>query len=118
MAISGKDKKYEVKGRIWVELHGETFIGIGKICLLRKTAELGSLRKAASEMKMSYRQAWYTLNRMNKAAPASLVVLKRGGKNGGIAEITRFGEEVLRDFENLEKEFAEFLERQTQRLNE
>ena len=110
--------KYKLKGRIWVEINGETFIGEGKAQLLKKTAELGSLRKAAAELNISYRKAWYSLNHMNNAAKEPVIILRQGGRNGGIAEITDFGREILRRFEKIEQDFNSFLEIQTDRIAE
>lgn len=108
---------YQLKGRLWIEVGNKIFIGEGKARLLKKTAELGSLRKASVEIGMSYRQAWYSLNQMNKATEKPLISLKRGGKNGGIARITEFGEEILNIFEKSQYEFVRFLQNQTDSLN-
>ena len=108
---------YEVKGRIWIEFQNRTFIGKGKARLLKKTTELGSLRKAAIEMNISYRKAWYHLNQMNTATDTPLIILKRGGKQGGVAQITEFGKKMLEDFKNLEKEFADFCATKTSIFN-
>ncbi len=116
MTIS-TNEKYKVKGRIWIEIDDKTFIGEGKAMLLEKTAELGSLRKAASDLNISYRKAWYSLNQMNKTAESPLITLKHGGKQGGIAEISAFGKEVLKKFKRLKMEFSAFLEEQTKPLN-
>jgi molybdate transport system regulatory protein len=52
-----RNEQYAVDGRIWITLGTRAFIGQGKIELINKIKELGSLRKAAMDMKMSYRQA-------------------------------------------------------------
>jgi len=114
--MSSQDK-YRVKGRIWIEINDETFIGEGKAFLLKRTAELGSLRKAATDMNISYRKAWYSINHMNKAAEKPVIILKHGGKQGGIAEITDFGREILDRFEKIKKEFRIFLDFQSKFLN-
>lgn len=111
-----KNNRYQIKGRIWIEIGNKTFIGEGKAHLLKKTAELGSLRKASAEMEMSYRQAWYSLNQMNKATERPVILLRRGGKNGGIAHITEFGKEILNIFEKSQHEFVKFLQNQTANL--
>ena len=108
-----KEKQYHVNGRIWIDYGDSSFVGQGKIELLKKIKELGSLRKAATELKMSYTQAWYTIDNMNKSAPGPLVILNRGGKEGGVAQITEMGEKVLLVYEKLQKEFDIFLEIQT-----
>ena len=110
-------EKYKVRGRIWIEINDNAFIGEGKAILLEKTAELGSLRKAATALDISYRKAWYSLNQMNKTADTPLITLKHGGKHGGIAEISEFGKEILEKFKHLKKEFAVFTGEQTKTLN-
>ncbi|MBN2668229.1 MAG: LysR family transcriptional regulator [Bacteroidales bacterium] len=102
----------QVKGRIWIELAEQSMIGGGKAELLDKTAKLGSLRKAATEMQMSYRQAWYSINQMNTSAPEPLIILKRGGKEGGIAEITNYGKSILKRYKELQSTFQKFLSEQ------
>ena len=111
-----KDNNYRIKGRIWIEINDDAFIGEGKALLLKRTAELGSLRKAAEEMNMSYRKAWYSINHMNKAAGEPVIVLKHGGRKGGIAQLTPFGEKVLEQFDKLDRFFHDFLDRRTKRL--
>lgn len=106
-----------LRGRIWIEVQNKTLLGEGKIRLLKKTAEHGSLRKAAKEMDLSYRKAWYSLNQMNNAAGTPLIVLKRGGRQGGIAQITPYGREIIEKFEIAEEEFIAFLDAQTRCLN-
>lgn len=105
--------KYMLHGRIWIEIGNNTVIGEGKAALLRKTAELGSLRKASALLKMSYRQAWYSLNQMNKSSGEPLIKLHRGGRNGGTAQITESGKELLSLFERSQREFERFLNEQT-----
>ncbi|NPA36848.1 MAG: LysR family transcriptional regulator [Chlorobi bacterium] len=111
-----KNSTYKVKGRIWIEINNEAFIGEGKALLLKKTAELGSLRKAAAELNISYRKAWYGINKMNKSAESPVIILKHGGRQGGIAEITPFGKKILKKFEAIEKEFTTFLNDKTKEL--
>jgi molybdate transport system regulatory protein len=115
--MSDGNGRYRLKGRIWIEIGDKTLLGEGKAILLKKTSELGSLRKAAMELKMSYRQAWYHINMLNKATGTPLILLRRGGKDGGTAHITEFGEEIIGVFEKLQFEFREFLDDQTRILN-
>jgi molybdate transport system regulatory protein len=99
----------KVDGRLWVNAGDLPLIGNGRIELLIKIGELGSLRKAASEMKMSYRQAWFNINEMNTNAGKPLVILKRGGKDGGIAEVTEAGHTIIVQFRKLQQDFNIFL---------
>jgi molybdate transport system regulatory protein len=106
----------KVEGRIWINAGTINFVGDGKIHLLEKIKELGSLRKASLEMKMSYRQAWGQINKMNLVYNKPLVVLHRGGKDGGIAELTAFGEKIITIQKELHREFELFLDFQSKKI--
>jgi molybdate transport system regulatory protein len=112
-----ENNQYQLNGRIWIEIGNKALIGEGKANLLKRTAVLGSLRKASLEQGLSYRQAWYSLSRLNKATGEPLILLQRGGKNGGIARITEYGERILNLFEKSQCEFEIFLNNQTTILN-
>jgi len=111
-------KKFSADGRIWINFGDYSFSGQGKIELLEHIKTLGSLRKAASEMKMSYRQAWQIISTLNKLSDNKLVILKRGGKDGGTAELTEFAEEIITMYKKLSDDFEQFLIQQSEKLNE
>lgn len=101
--------KLIANGRIWIETEEGPFLGYGRIELLQKIGELGSLRKAAAEMKLSYRQAWDFVDQMNKRTSKPLVISERGGKNGGGAVLTPEGQQAIQLFNDLNTAFQEFL---------
>ena len=101
--------KLIANGRIWIETTHGPFLGYGRIELLQKISELGSLRKAASAMKISYRQAWDFVDQMNKRTGKPLVTFERGGKNGGGALLTPEGEKAILLFKELDATFQQFL---------
>ncbi|MBQ7676461.1 MAG: LysR family transcriptional regulator, partial [Campylobacter sp.] len=47
-----------IKSRLWIEKDGKNFLGHGKVELLEKIKEHGSINAAAKAMKMSYKAAW------------------------------------------------------------
>ncbi len=101
--------QFFVRGRVWIDAGDIPFLGQGKVQLLEKIKELGSLRKAAAEMKMSYQKAWFSIDEMNKAASKPLVILKHGGKGGGIAEVTDIGDKAIQIFKQLQNDFDDFV---------
>jgi molybdate transport system regulatory protein len=105
--------KVEPKGRIWLEVRGNNFLGYGRVELLEKIEELGSLRQAAITMGMSYRKAYYAIRSINKLVPSPLVVFTKGGKGGGNALITPSGKRFINHFRQFEKDFDTFLSEQT-----
>ena len=108
-------KKYVITGRIWLENKGETLLGEGKVALLQNIDKFGSLRSAASEMKMSYRKAWYSIKQINLTATELVVVLQRGGKKGGKAYLTDFGKKLLNGFIQKQTAFKQFLNTQNKK---
>lgn len=101
--------KMVVKGRIWVETENGSYFGSGRIKLLKKIAELGSITEAAKSMKMSYRQAWEQIDEMNKTARKPLVVRVSGGVGGGGSKLTDEGEKMIDYYEQLQVKFNGFL---------
>jgi molybdate transport system regulatory protein len=102
-------KKMVVAGRIWIEIDGENFLGSGRIELLEKIETLGSLRKAAISMGLSYRKAYYAIRSMNELAPSPLVELRQGGKGGGCAKLTDEGRQFVVKFHQVAQEFVTFV---------
>lgn len=100
---------YKVYGRIWVETQEGALLGIGRVELLKKVGEHGSISGAAKAMKMSYRQAWELIDSMNQNSKYELVTVQKGGKDGGGASLTIKGENAVRQFEDLKKRFDKFL---------
>jgi molybdate transport system regulatory protein len=104
-------------GRIWIETEDGPFLGYGRIELLQKIRELGSLKKAATEMKISYRQAWDFVDQMNKRTGTPLVISERGGKGGGGAVLTKEGENAILLFNDLNTSFQRFLAEAVSKMN-
>lgn len=104
---------YQIDYRFWITKDDEAFLGKGRIALLLKIQELGSLKKASEALKMSYRKAYYSINHLNTFAEQPVVIVKRGGKDGGSTLLTPYGLALIERFEKLSKAFEEFVERQS-----
>lgn len=91
-------------------------LGKGRIEMLMKIRDMGSLRKAAADMKMSYRQAWQEINLLNQHAPGPVVVLHRGGRQGGQALLTPLGQQLIEAYHQAEKDFEAFKKEHSYRL--
>jgi molybdate transport system regulatory protein len=77
-------------------------IGPGKADLLEAIGRTGSISAAGREMNMSYRRAWLLVEAINASFRQPLVTTATGGKRGGGAELTVFGEDVLRRYRAME----------------
>ncbi len=107
---------YHCQGRIRIENNGETFLGSGRVVLLAKIREHGSISRAARSMEMSYKHAWDLVDSVNRQAGTPLVTSSKGGKGGGGAQLTKAGERAIKDFANLHQRLAAFLEEETEKL--
>ncbi len=107
---------YKVKGSVWIEGDKGAFIGMGRVMLLEKTKELGSITVAAKSMKMSYRHAWELIDSMNKQARLPLFVTSSGGVGGGGTKIKNEGERVVALFRDLQKRFHKFNEEESKKI--
>jgi molybdate transport system regulatory protein len=102
------------RGHIWLDGSEGTFLGYGRVVLLERIREFGSITKAAKSMELSYRRAWVLIDSMNRQAPKPFVVTAAGGKGGGGTLVTEEGEKVIRLFWKLHNEFQKFLASQDQ----
>ncbi|HUH48441.1 MAG TPA: transcriptional regulator, partial [Mycoplana sp.] len=74
-----------------------------KMMLLEKIRETGSISAAGRSMDMSYRRACLLVDAMNRMFSSHVVESQRGGKQGGGAAVTPFGEELLARFRGMEE---------------
>lgn len=77
-------------------------LGRGKIQLLEHIRDTGSISAAGRAMDMSYRRAWQLVDALNTMFKEPSVISQRGGKQGGGAALTPFGEELIRNFRQME----------------
>jgi molybdate transport system regulatory protein len=105
--------QYVVKGTLWIECDGERFFGPGRVELLTRIAETGSIRKAAEGMGMSYKKAWGMVTALNQQVQRPLVIIKAGGSTGGGSAISDEARELIRYHTMLRDRFAAFLEKET-----
>lgn len=112
-----KEYAYKVAGSLWIDCNGERFFGPGRVELLQKIEETGSINKAAKLMGMSYKKAWEMISALNSQSAKPLVVTQTGGEKGGGSIITEEAKELIEYHKELRQRFADFLKSETQRLN-
>lgn len=117
--MAGKNKSPELNadGRIWITTPEGKLIGKGRIELMEKIKQLGSIRQAAAAMEMSYRQAWQLIDDMNTKAKTALVISQRGGRGGGNAVVTKQGEAIIKHFNSFNQRFQKFLLQEAKKIN-
>ena len=94
---------FYIDDTIEIKKNNELFLNVKRIELLKQIKEKGSINAASKELKMSYQQAWHFIKQMNELSPLPLVIRQRGGTNGGGAELTKFGEKTILEFEKVMK---------------
>lgn len=107
---------YQLHGRFWIEGPDGTYLGYGRVILLERIREHGSITAAARSMEMSYRHAWKLVDSMNRQAKQPLVEKKTGGRGGGGAVLTETGAGAIDAFWHSYREFNDFLKRRSEQL--
>jgi molybdate transport system regulatory protein len=101
-----------IEGRLWLEKDGETFLSWGRVVLLEKIRDLGSIAAAARSLNMAYSHAWGLVASMNRLAGEELVARTFGGRQGGKAWLTPAGEDAIKRFWDLVAQFRQWLDEQ------
>jgi len=102
----------QIKGRLWLEKDGETYLSWGRVVLLERIREEGSIAAAARSLNMAYSHAWGLVASMNQLAGEELVSRTFGGRQGGRAWLTPAGEAAVARFWELVDRFRQWLEGQ------
>ena len=108
----------EIRAKAWITAGDETFLAYGRIVLLEKIRECGSISAAARGIGMSYRRAWWHVEAMNRLAKRPLVSTEVGGKGGGGTRLTPEGEEAVRLYRALDGRAKAFEERVKRELSD
>lgn len=103
---------YKIKSRIWIEANGHILLGEGRVSLLKAIAKTGSLTKAAKSLGMSYKKAWSLIDAINKRAKKPVISTSIGGKGGGGAILTSYGESLINTFDVINQNCWAFLDEQ------
>ncbi|WP_242489981.1 TOBE domain-containing protein [Noviherbaspirillum cavernae] len=100
----------KIQGRLWLEQDERSLAGHGRIDLLQRIAESGSISQAAKSIGMSYKAAWDAVDVMNNLSGAPLVERSTGGKGGGGTHLTERGQRLIASFRRIEEEHRRFLQ--------
>jgi molybdate transport system regulatory protein len=114
---ANRTKPLSIQGDIWIDKDCECFLSLEYARLLSAVANEGSINAAAKKLSISYQNAWKTVDQMNRIAPNPLIICKRGGRAGGGAKITIYGLQIINEMNQIEVEFAEFLNKINKRFS-
>ena len=85
-----------------IDFEGSRRLGPGKIALLEAIGVTGSITGAARALGMPYRRAWVPLEETNALFTTPVSETAQGGRQGGGASLTSFGEEIVTRYRSVE----------------
>ena len=98
--------------KLWMETNGEYVFGPGVFGILVGINNTGTLKEAAKELGMSYRYAWGLIKKAEEALGEPLIHARKGGRlGGGSTELTETGLRLIKEFEDLQTQFSDFIHR-------
>lgn len=103
---------YQIKYKVWIEADQQTFLGSGRIRLLKAVEELGSLNKAAKKLNISYKKAWDLIKSVNDTADKPMTATTTGGRGGGGMTLTDYGKKMMEQYEHLNAKTQAFMQQQ------
>ena len=108
--LPGEGYSEHIRARFWITGKNSGYIGIGRIELLEKIEEHGSMSQAAKSMGMSYKKAWKLIEELNAMYDQPLIVKAQGGKSGGGSVLTPKGKQLIKEFRVIEQQLVLFLQ--------
>lgn len=108
--------RYQLRGRLWIQGADGTFLGYGRVILLERIREHGSISAAARSMDMSYRHAWDLVDAMNRQSAKPVVEKNTGGRGGGGAIVTDAGVRAIETFWAAYQDLDAFLAKRSETL--
>jgi molybdate transport system regulatory protein len=92
--------------RFRIDFAEHSSVGPGKIRLLEAIRDSGSLSQAARDIGMSYRRAWLLVESLKQSFGEPVTAASTGGKDGGGMLVTEFGDALIKNYRELERDFA------------
>ena len=96
-----KANEFNLKSKIWLEIHGRPIMGEGRMAMLEAIDAHRSILEASRRTGISYRRMRGAIRDMETAIDQVLVMTRRGGRQGGYAELTPAALALLEAFRTL-----------------
>jgi molybdate transport system regulatory protein len=104
-----------VRAKFWLTLGDRTLFGDGKADLLEAVDRLGSLRRAARSMGMSYRHAWGLLRELDRAAGFAFLEHSGAGARTSL-RLTTNGRRFIQAYRRFRAPLADAVEKRFRRV--
>ena len=102
--------EFSVGNRLWLNKNGQTYLGEGRVALMKAIQEHGSINSACKSMNMSYKKAWRLIESVNSLSEEPLVIRTTGGSGGGGTIVTKAGQDAIELYERINERCKKFLE--------
>ena len=102
-------KPYKVGASVVVYHENKIFIGPEQFALIRQILDDGSMNAAARHLGFSFQKTWQMVNKMNALSDQPIIIVKRGGNNGGGCFVSEYGKEILNMYARRELEVIKAL---------
>ena len=94
----------KLQHKMWLEtIDGEGILGDGKWQILRTVDQEGSLTAACQKLGLTYRRTWGDLKKIEEQLGFPLLNKSRGGKEGGMSELSPQGQALVAAFDKFHK---------------
>ena len=95
---------FKVKSKFWLEdAEGRPIFGGGKLAILEKIDELGSIKAAAESLGISYRAVWGKIKAAEQRLGSKLVETFPGGGREKGARLTEAAQDLIVMFKELDE---------------
>jgi len=101
---------YQLKTKMWLEKENRKVFGDGPWDILKRVERTGSLRQAASEINMSYSQAWRLIKMIEQNLGFPVLERKAGGPSGGHSYLTPQAKLLTAAYDSFRHEVNQALE--------
>lgn len=82
--------------------NGKLFANPRRVALLKAVQQTGSISKGAKLAGISYKAAYDAIKDMNTRSETPLITSEKGGKGGGGASLTHFGQRIIQMYDLLD----------------
>ena len=107
----------KVRTKVWIEDdHGKVVFGGGREHMLEAIDRLGSMNKAAKELKMSYRALWGRIKSTENRMGAKVLTTRPGGGKGSGSILTPIGKRFLENYRRLSHRIIEQADREFDKI--
>ncbi|NVM23197.1 MAG: LysR family transcriptional regulator [Desulfobacterales bacterium] len=107
----------KVRTKIWINDDDDQVIfGSGRVRMLEAIDRLGSMNKAAKELKMSYRALWGRIKSTEERIGAKILTTRSGGGDGRGSMLTSTGKRLLENYGLLRERIVKLADQEFERV--